>query len=140
MRGLRRVKPSIHLSFRNTPACAGITRQRIESPCNVGEHPRVCGDYNLSGVFAASVMGTPPRVRGLLLKSPAFLRIRFLQLPIFHSLYPCNSHHAAAISLCLANAIGQTIYKQLTVYNIKYTFIHGENNLNRRRVSFPVKA
>ena len=49
---------------RITPACAG-KRQHTCGPCGCqGDHPRVCGEKDPARCKAASVWGSPPRVRG----------------------------------------------------------------------------
>ena len=85
MRGIRLHRQSGGLGNRITPACAGNTlppaiisiRPRITPACagNTtcwhydkaadGDHPRVCGEYTPEAQAAISVVGSPPRVRGI---------------------------------------------------------------------------
>ena len=51
-----------------TPACAG---KRDSAPCDRlfrKDHPRVCGEKSLGSSLAFQVLGSPPRVRGKVLK------------------------------------------------------------------------
>ncbi len=52
---------------RITPACAGTTRGTILSRICAGDHPRVCGDYSERECHWYVCLGSPPRVRGLLI-------------------------------------------------------------------------
>ena len=52
---------------RITPACAGNTSDRPESVRQQRDHPRVCGEYVLTGFLTRSKKGSPPRVRGILI-------------------------------------------------------------------------
>ena len=48
-----------------TPAHAGtILRAFAQVVCN-RDHPRACGDYSLTHLPSLSVLGSPPRMRGL---------------------------------------------------------------------------
>ena len=47
-----------------TPACAGKSRQMKGALLFVRDHPRVCGEKGLDGLFKLRVRGSPPRVRG----------------------------------------------------------------------------
>ena len=53
---------------RITPADAGTTKKGAFCPCYCRDHPRGCGDYSLSFLSSSSLCGSPPRMRGLLLK------------------------------------------------------------------------
>ena len=50
---------------RITPACAGITLRLLGMAMQVGDHPRVCGNYGKTGRFITIGVGSPPRVREL---------------------------------------------------------------------------
>ena len=47
-----------------TPACAGKTTLGNKRIAVAGDHPRVCGENTTSPFMIASVVGSPPRVRG----------------------------------------------------------------------------
>ena len=51
-----------------TPACAGKTFKMHYFAFSARDHPRVCGENSHSVLPSASVLGSPPRVRG----KPAF--------------------------------------------------------------------
>ncbi len=55
-------------SIRITPACAGKTRRRASRFSFSADHPRVCGENSLSASPASICDGSPPRVRGKLVK------------------------------------------------------------------------
>ena len=66
VRGIQMYKQRPRIVDRITPACAGNT---ISHACNVvefGDHPRVCGEYTISAVLSTRFVGSPPRVRGIL--------------------------------------------------------------------------
>ncbi len=46
------------------PACAGNTRSFLINSVCYRDHPRVCGEHDLRGLFAGLVQGSSPRVRG----------------------------------------------------------------------------
>ena len=49
---------------RITPAYAGKSRQGQESELKPWDHPRVCGEKNMSVHTISSNIGSPPRMRG----------------------------------------------------------------------------
>ena len=49
---------------RITPACAGNSKSWFANGRNNKDHPRVCGEQFAAVALAASIMGSPPRVRG----------------------------------------------------------------------------
>ena len=63
--GIPAVKSSLSLSVRITPTCVGNTPQW---PCDWPprrDHPHVCGEYLLSVILLARLVGSPPRVWGI---------------------------------------------------------------------------
>ena len=65
VRVLRRVSFRPRQGRRITPACAGTTPASERQYAGIQDHPRVCGYYVFAVSFAASVKGSPPRVRVL---------------------------------------------------------------------------
>ena len=65
VRGLLRVIFSFPLAVRITPACAGTTTSVVAISAWPRDHPRMCGDYGGAGIRSASLLGSPPHVRGL---------------------------------------------------------------------------
>ena len=55
---------------RITPAYAGKSGKHKNVGHEIEDHPRVCGEKNLSGPFVAKSLGSPPRVRGKAAPSP----------------------------------------------------------------------
>ena len=53
-----------------TPACAGNRCHPAASPCETGDHPRVCGEQHVIATLIDDVLGSPPRVRGTALSPP----------------------------------------------------------------------
>src|SRR5690554_2519225 len=51
-----------------TPACAGTTECRDDAAERVQDHPRMCGDHFSKLKWLCSSLGSPPHVRGPLLK------------------------------------------------------------------------
>ena len=49
---------------RITPACAGKTSEFVLKSIGAEDHPRVCGENSTNSDKAASMLGSPPRVRG----------------------------------------------------------------------------
>ena len=49
---------------RITPACAGRSRWKRRGACQLGDHPRVCGEKADDAVPGHRRAGSPPRVRG----------------------------------------------------------------------------
>ena len=65
VRGILSICPSRASLLGITPACAGNTPY-ISGPSNPnGDHPRVCGEYNLQQGGSIIAWGSPPRVRGI---------------------------------------------------------------------------
>ena len=52
-----------------TPACAGKSLERVLDPCEVRDHPRVCGEKDMMDFEGKDKVGSPPRVRGKDLES-----------------------------------------------------------------------
>ena len=48
------------------PACAGNTSADDEDPCDLRDHPRVCGEHRSVKFFRPRSLGSSPRVRGTL--------------------------------------------------------------------------
>ena len=69
--GLRSACSCAHRPHRITPACAGTTSRRAACVSLSGDHPRVCGDYAAVKGKIDNLVGSPPRVRGLLSASYA---------------------------------------------------------------------
>ena len=57
------------ITYRITPACAGITDSTRVFPCIFQDHPRVCGNYLGKRHGTQQYIGSPPRVRELLTSS-----------------------------------------------------------------------
>ena len=55
-----------------TPACAGKSGSRRTGWPDCRDHPRVCGEKCHARFFAASALGSPPRVRGKVLPGDTF--------------------------------------------------------------------
>ena len=51
-----------------TPAGAGTTYRWSAQVSAFWDHPRMCGDYHFDNVTVLYVLGSPPHVRGLLVK------------------------------------------------------------------------
>ena len=66
MRELLKACAFFRTKNRITPACAGITDNGDFDLSDIGDHPRVCGNY--ACIFLCNFMrlGSPPRVRELL--------------------------------------------------------------------------
>ena len=71
VRGLRSACSCAHRPHRITPACAGTTSRRAACVSLSWDHPRVCGDYAAVKGKIDNLVGSPPRVRGLLSASYA---------------------------------------------------------------------
>ena len=54
------------ITDRLTPACAGKTGEEAVDVCEVGAHPRVCGENARRAARLDFICGSPPRVRGKL--------------------------------------------------------------------------
>ena len=54
-----------------TPACAGITLENHHAQHDSQDHPRVCGNYSSWQAVYLGLLGSPPRVRELLLSFAA---------------------------------------------------------------------
>ena len=50
--------------IRIIPAYAGSTTPEIVSPCNIWDHPRVCGEHRVGSSKMKSISGSSPRMRG----------------------------------------------------------------------------
>ena len=85
-----------------TPAHAGLTRIFICVQCSIGDHPRACGAYYCFVVAQFEHSGSPPRMRGLLLKIRALESVRGItpahagltHIPFF-DVHICRDHPRA---------------------------------------------
>ena len=74
MRGLQRRCSTNPPIWGITPACAGTTSINSDHRADVGDHPRMCGDYGRDGMRSGKVVGSPPHVRGLLRQRPHIIK------------------------------------------------------------------
>ena len=65
--GGQRITPACAGS-RITPACAGNRCSKPSTPPRLGDHPRVCGEQHPDRFFIGHSPGSPPRVRGTVIK------------------------------------------------------------------------
>ena len=70
VRGTALCPLSLAISLRITPACAGNRKMEVSRQTVIKDHPRVCGEQPLGGIFAGVVGGSPPRVRGTVYHVP----------------------------------------------------------------------
>ena len=68
MRGTPKKHPKLKHDSRITPACAGNTFKIGSRQHRAWDHPRVCGEHYTKVLNPVSTPGSPPRVRGTLLK------------------------------------------------------------------------
>ena len=61
-------------AFRITPACAGKTLTASSNVIFIEDHPRVCGENCFDNANGDENLGSPPRVRGKPVSSPAPMR------------------------------------------------------------------
>ena len=66
MRGIQVLTDSNYLFTRITPAHAGNTLQTHAAAASLRDHPRACGEYDVSVIVPAGTRGSPPRMRGIL--------------------------------------------------------------------------
>ena len=66
MRGILNTIPGVNPSLGITPAHAGNTAFTSSSVGGSGDHPRACGEYQRSEHYNVIVLGSPPRMRGIL--------------------------------------------------------------------------
>ena len=78
VRGKRRILATHLPAPRITPACAGKTIAETLGRDAKEDHPRVCGENSLRLFSHATMVGSPPRVRGKLPSSP--LPTRFYRI------------------------------------------------------------
>jgi len=71
VRGILPAGSSVTALYRNTPASAGNTLDRIRKGLNIKKHPRECGEYTALSYGSYVLPETPPRVRGILYVVPA---------------------------------------------------------------------
>ena len=67
MRGIRDAAISVLAGERITPAHAGNTFLGFSRDALYRDHPRACGEYHLPPIAAQAKLGSPPRMRGILL-------------------------------------------------------------------------
>ena len=69
VRGTERPPGKVQVCDRITPACAG--NRMPELSCNTAgkDHPRVCGEQNNHSLSGLVIKGSPPRVRGTVLRA-----------------------------------------------------------------------
>ena len=54
-----------------TPACAGKRQERLSHGKNRRDHPRVCGEKQRPSIYPRPLPGSPPRVRGKVIRGLA---------------------------------------------------------------------
>ena len=64
VRGKRSCLGEINFCTRITPACAGKTLWLIDLLKQLRDHPRMCGENLVTLVIKATLLGSPPHVRG----------------------------------------------------------------------------
>ena len=64
MRGKGNLKIALVLGVGITPAHAGKSRRRPSGNAQGRDHPRMCGEKSCCGFHTASILGSPPHVRG----------------------------------------------------------------------------
>ena len=74
VRGIPTQIENLALLTRITPACAGNTSLILDEVESHGDHPRVCGEYVEHQLLWDMVVGSPPRVRGILNRYPKVFR------------------------------------------------------------------
>ena len=68
VRGKGTDSQKVHHSTGITPACAGKRSKRMVVTTVTRDHPRMCGEKTISGVSIVSTKGSPPHVRGKVLR------------------------------------------------------------------------
>ena len=68
MRGKPRWSSGVDAARRITPADAGKTLVTDGDAAAKDDHPRGCGENSLNGIFSATGLGSPPRMRGKLIQ------------------------------------------------------------------------
>ena len=66
MRGIPHLRPARVLVLGITPAHAGNTAQQLNNRLKQWDHPRACGEYETIAQLRQELMGSPPRMRGIL--------------------------------------------------------------------------
>ena len=64
VRGKAKTALSRLIDSRITPACAGKSDRQLRDLRRSEDHPRVCGEKGIIGLFQQTFLGSPPRVRG----------------------------------------------------------------------------
>ena len=64
--GIQPFKQNAFLLVRNIPTCVGKTMKRADTKAHLWEHPHVCGENFGVKIFWSTVLGTSPRVWGIL--------------------------------------------------------------------------
>ena len=75
MRGKANAVGLLHLGFRITPAYAGKRVHTDLSACSVRDHPRLCGEKLDSAVENPQQPGSPPPMRGKVLRGSMIRRM-----------------------------------------------------------------
>ena len=66
MRGILQVFPDVLLRRGITPAHAGNTDCQERYIADLWDHPRACGEYLTTSILNVPLLGSPPRMRGIL--------------------------------------------------------------------------
>ena len=97
MRGKVRIFPDTRSGFRITPAYAGKRALSVSRCCWPWDHPRICGEKDLTASMKKCVSGSPPHMRG-----KASRRVRAVRMDGITPAYAGKSTRWRA---------GQTYYK-----------------------------
>ena len=71
VRGKVRITRSTIAGSGITPACAGKRQERLSHGKNRRDHPRVCGEKQRPSIYPRPLPGSPPRVRGKVIRGLA---------------------------------------------------------------------
>jgi len=83
---------------RFTPTCVGNARRAGRLPHRAPVHPHVCGECCLAAVAAAPVIGSPPRVWGMLpARARRRLRVRFTPTCVGNACPPVRARRRTAV-------------------------------------------
>ncbi len=75
VRGIPSASVLTRSNSRITPACAGNTILNVAMIGMNMDHPRVCGEYCFGRLSQTQTAGSPPRVRGIHMVHPPFMRL-----------------------------------------------------------------